>query len=37
MTAFADLLPPFDVVCGPLTGGAYLAQSVADALDADFA
>ena len=24
-------------MCGPLTGGAYLAQSVADALDADFA
>ena len=37
VTALADLLPPCDVVCGPLTGGAYLAQSVADALDADFA
>ena len=33
----ADLLPPCDVVCGPLTGGAYLAQAVADALDTDFA
>jgi orotate phosphoribosyltransferase len=31
--ALADLLPPCEVVCGPLTGGAYLAQAVADALD----
>jgi len=37
VTALADLLPPCDVVCGPLTGGAYLAQSVADVLDTDFA
>ena len=37
VTALIELLPPGDVVCGPLTGGAYLAQSVADALDADFA
>jgi orotate phosphoribosyltransferase len=37
VTALADLLPSCDVVCGPLTGGAYLAQSVADALDTDFA
>jgi orotate phosphoribosyltransferase len=37
VTALADLLPAYDVVCGPLTGGAYLAQSVADALDTDFA
>ena len=37
VTSLADLLPPCDVVCGPLTGGAYLAQSVADALDTDFA
>jgi orotate phosphoribosyltransferase len=37
VTAVADLLPPCDVVCGPLTGGAYLAQFVADTLDADFA
>jgi orotate phosphoribosyltransferase len=37
VTALADLLPRCDVVCGPLTGGAYLAQSVADALDTDFA
>lgn len=29
--AVADLLPPCDVICGPLTGGAYLAQSMADA------
>ena len=33
----ADRLPSCDVVCGPLTGGAYLAQAVADALDTDFA
>jgi len=37
VTAVADLLPQCDVVCGPLTGGAYLAQSVADTLDTDFA
>ena len=37
VTALADLLPPCDVVCGPLTGGAYLAHSVADALDTGFA
>jgi orotate phosphoribosyltransferase len=37
VTALADLLPPGDLVCGPLTGGAFLAQSVADALDTDFA
>jgi orotate phosphoribosyltransferase len=33
----ADLLPPVDVVCGPLTGGAYLAELVADVLDREFA
>jgi orotate phosphoribosyltransferase len=33
----AGLLPPVDVVCGPLTGGAYLAELVADALDTHFA
>ena len=37
VSALADLLPPCDVVCGPLTGGAYLAHAVADALDTDFA
>ena len=37
LPALADLLPPCDVVCGPLTGGAYLALSVADAVDTDFA
>ena len=35
--ALADLLPPCAVVSGPLTGGAYLAQSLADALDTGFA
>src|SRR2546421_12103384 len=28
---------PFDVVCGPLTGGAFLAQMVAEQCDANFA
>jgi len=37
VAALADLLPACDVVCGPLTGGAYLAQAVADVLDTDFA
>ncbi len=37
VTSLADLLPPCDVLCGPLTGGAYLAQSLADALDTGFA
>ena len=37
VSALADLLPPCDVVCGPVTGGAYLAHAVADALDTDFA
>jgi len=37
ITALVDLLPPCDVVCGPLTGGAYLAHSLADALDTGFA
>ena len=37
VTELAGLLPSCDVVCGPLTGGAYLAQSVADTLDTDFA
>ena len=37
VTELAELLPPCDVVCGPLTGGAYLAQAVADALDTGFA
>jgi orotate phosphoribosyltransferase len=36
-TALIDLLPRCDVVCGPLTGGAYLAQSISDAVDCDFA
>jgi orotate phosphoribosyltransferase len=33
----ADLLPAPDVVCGPLTGGAYAAQLVADHLGTTFA
>jgi orotate phosphoribosyltransferase len=33
----AEMLPSVDVVCGPLTGGAYLAELVADTLDRDFA
>jgi orotate phosphoribosyltransferase len=37
VAALAGLLPRCDVVCGPLTGGAYLAQAVADTLDTDFA
>ena len=36
VAALADLLSPCDVVCGPLTGGAYLAAFVADALDLQF-
>jgi orotate phosphoribosyltransferase len=36
VAALADLLPSCDVVCGPLTGGAYLAEFVADALDLQF-
>jgi orotate phosphoribosyltransferase len=35
--ALADVLPACDVVCGPLTGGAYLAAFVAEALDVQFA
>jgi orotate phosphoribosyltransferase len=36
--ALADLLRPYEpeVVCGPLTGGAYVAYAVAAALDVDF-
>ena len=37
VTELAGLLPPVDVVCGPLTGGAYLAELVADSLDTRFA
>ena len=37
VTALADLLSPCEVLCGPLTGGAYLAQFLADALDTGFA
>jgi orotate phosphoribosyltransferase len=37
VAALAGLLPDPDVVCGPLTGGAYAAQLVADSLDAGFA
>jgi orotate phosphoribosyltransferase len=37
VTALADLLPPCDVVSGPLTGGAYLAHALSDTLDAGFA
>jgi orotate phosphoribosyltransferase len=37
VAALVDLLPPCDVVCGPLTGGAYLAELVADATDTRFA
>jgi len=29
--------PPFEVVCGPLTGGAFLAQMVAEQCDVNFA
>ncbi len=37
VAALGDVLPACDIVCGPLTGGAYLAQAVADALDTEFA
>jgi orotate phosphoribosyltransferase len=37
VAALVDRLPPYDVVCGPLTGGAYLAELVADAGDTSFA
>jgi orotate phosphoribosyltransferase len=37
--ALAELMRPYrpEVVCGPLTGGAYVAYAVASALDVDFA
>jgi len=38
VTRLAEVLRPYDVagVCGPLVGGAFLAQSVASTLDVEF-
>ena len=38
VSALADMLRPFrvDAVCGPLVGGAFLAQSIAQAIGAEF-